>query len=360
MPPPCRPAPAMLGTCGHEMGGKDQGGSDLSPTNEEPGGHQPAALANSPKTPEQGDRQATHRLLHNSSASGSGGAKPRASPHPLQRAAPGEMGRGPQAPPRAADPGRGLRGAAALWDALPSRAAAGHECTPLPSPSLRAQPSAACTWRGPCGPLAPMVSGPGPCIPPGMGPRGLGPGPRGSRPRGSSTLASMALASSTRGSSTRGSRPRASRARASITRGSSPRGSLPTAGEREGKLLRGVGSEGASPLPPFPGRCRAGGGGDMPGGCPLPRGLSLLAPGQPFPGPKPLPTPRAGPLVRRRSATRCCMPPLSPRASIRGPRGSPISGRGSPMGPPLSSWGGPRLSWPGMWCIGAPWWGGPR
>lgn len=59
-------------------------------------------------------------------------------------------------------------------------------------------------------------------------------------------------------------------------------------------------------------------------------------------------------------ATRYFMPPLSPRASIKGPRGSPISGRGSPMGPPLISWGGPRLSWPGMWCIGAPWWGGPR
>ena len=112
-----------------------------------------------------------------------------------------------------------------------------------------------CTWRGPCGPLAPMLSGPGPCIPLGMGPRGLGPGPRGSRPRGSMTLASMALASSTRGSRTRGSRPRASRARASITRGSSPRGSnprgssprgsLPTAEERQGQLLKGAALQGA-------------------------------------------------------------------------------------------------------------------
>lgn len=107
-----------------------------------------------------------------------------------------------------------------------------------------------CTWRGPCGPLAPILSGPGPCIPPGMGPRGLGPGPRGSRPRGSITLASMALASSTRGSRTRGSRPRASRARASNTRGSSPRGSsprgsLPTAEERQGKVLMGAVQQGA-------------------------------------------------------------------------------------------------------------------
>lgn len=145
----------------------------------------------------------------------------------------------------------------ALWDTLPSLAAAGRDHTPHPAP-IYETPSVpnqlsrggVCTWRGPCGPLAPILSGPGPCIPPGMGPRGLGPGPRGSRPRGSMTLASMALASSTRGSRTRGSRPRASRARASITRGSSPRGSnprgssprgsLPTAGERQGKVLKGA------------------------------------------------------------------------------------------------------------------------
>ena len=93
-----------------------------------------------------------------------------------------------------------------------------------------------CTWRGPCGPLAPILSGPGPCMPPGIGPRGLGPGPRGSRPRDSMTLASMALASSTRGSRTRGSMPLGSRPRASITRGSSPRGSNPRGSSPRGSL----------------------------------------------------------------------------------------------------------------------------
>lgn len=118
---------------------------------------------------------------------------------------------------------------------------------PSPQDTISAQSATqSCTWRGPCGPLAPILSGPGPCMPPAIGPRGLGPGPRGSRPRDSMTLASMALASSTRGSRTRGSMPLGSRPRASITRGSSPRGSnprgssprgsLPTAEEGQGKL----------------------------------------------------------------------------------------------------------------------------
>lgn len=170
-----------------------------------------------------------------------------------------------------------------------------------------------CTWRGPCGPLAPMLSGPGPCIPPGIGPRGLGPGPRGSRPRGSRTLASMALASSTRGSSTRGSRPRASSARASITRGSSPRGSSPrgssprgsrpTAEETQGKLLKEAALQrvwesaccllclGASKHP-------RGVGPGAEGTClekvPCTLRLSLLAWTQSFHWPNPLPMPWVG------------------------------------------------------------------
>ena len=50
-----------------------------------------------------------------------------------------------------------------------------------------------------------------------------------------------------------------------------------------------------------------------------------------------------------------------PLWSIMGPLGSAIRGLGSVNGPPLiSCGGGPRLSWPGTWCMGGPWWGGPR
>lgn len=114
-------------------------------------------------------------------------------------------------------------------------------------------------------------------------------------------------------------------------------------------------------------RCRPWGRGDMPGRRPLPHGIVPPCPGVSCSTAQ---TPscascwgsglHSDSLSVLFKATHYFMPPLSPRASIKGPRGSPISGRGSPMGPPLISWGGPRLSCPGIWCIGAPWWGGPR